>query len=163
MYPRCLAALCALLLCLPLAAAPLQADRVVVDKSARQLTLYRQGKILLQLPMVLGGVPRGHKQQQGDRRTPEGRYLLDWKNPDSRYFRSIRISYPNAEDRARAASRGVNPGGDIFIHGQPNQSRWPESVLQEVDWTDGCIALRNADMQAVWDRITVPVSIEIRP
>lgn len=163
MRTRWIAGCLSILLALPLAAAPLQADRVVVEKSARRLTLYHQGQILLRFPVALGGSPQGHKQQQGDRRTPEGRYLLDWKNPDSHYYRSIRINYPNAQDRAQAVARGVNPGGDIFIHGQPNQSRWPEKALQQIDWTDGCIALRNADMQAVWERITVPVAIEIRP
>jgi murein L,D-transpeptidase YafK len=141
------------------------ADSILVDKSERTLTVKSNGKVLATYPVVFGINPVGHKQRQGDRRTPEGKYVLDYQNPGSAYYRSIHISYPNAADRAAARRAGVSPGGDIMIHGQPNDpriraniERWPNS-----DWTDGCIALSNADMRKLWNQVRVPVPIEITP
>ena len=111
----------------------------------------------------LGLRPEGHKQREGDFRTPEGRYLLDSRNPRSDFFLSIRVSYPNERDRARARKAGVPPGGLIMIHGLPNEPRWtPEHYARE-DWTDGCIALSNADMMEVWMLVTDGTPIDIRP
>ncbi len=140
-----------------------RATFVYVDKSARQLFVFSGKQLLLQYPIALGGAPIGHKQQQGDRRTPEGRYVLDWKNPDSRYHRAIHVSYPGPADRAAARQRGVDPGGDIMIHGQPNHAPMPAAALQRHDWTDGCIALTDAQMDALWDVVDVPVPILIVP
>jgi len=111
----------------------------------------------------LGLQPEGHKKQEGDFRTPEGRYLLNLRNPRSDFFLSIQVSYPNAKDRARARKAGVAPGGLIMIHGLPNEPRWsPEHYAQE-DWTDGCIALNNADMMEVWMLVADGTPIDIRP
>src|SRR5690606_20762564 len=96
--------------------------------------------------IALGGNPVGHKQQEGDQRTPEGRYVLDYRKPDSAYFRALHVSYPNAADAAAAKARGVSPGGLIMIHGQRNGFGWAAAATQRVDWTDGCIALSNEDM-----------------
>ena len=121
-----------------------QADFVLVDKSDRMLTLYRGGKVLKAYPGIqLGGAPGGHKHFEGDQRTPEGRYTIDTRNSASAYHLSLRISYPNEADTAFAAARGRDPGGDIFIHGQPNSL--PIGRLPG-DWTDGCIALADAEL-----------------
>ena len=105
---------------------------------------------------MLGGAPVGHKRQQGDRRTPEGDYRITYRNDRSRFHLSLRISYPNEADRRQAAARGVDPGGDIMIHGAtPPGSR--------TDWTEGCIAVTNAEMEAVWQRVPVGTPVRIRP
>jgi len=153
-----------LLLVLAQAAAAIpRADLVIVDKSKARLYLVKNGKVFREYAIALGAHPRGHKQQQGDERTPEGRYILDAKNPNSRFHRSIHISYPNREDRQRARARGVDPGGAIMIHGQPNGWQWLTPLTQLFNWTDGCIAVRNADMDEIWDSVLVGTPIEIRP
>ncbi len=139
------------------------ADKVLVDKSNARLYLLRSGQIYRSFPVVFGGQPKGHKQQQGDERTPEGHYTLDYKNPHSSYYKSIHISYPNSADRQRARAKGVNPGGEIMIHGQKNGFGWLAAVTQKYNWTNGCIALSNADMDAVWQAVKVGTPIEIRP
>ena len=140
-----------------------KADFVVVVKGEYKLYLIREGRLFASFPVVFGPNPKGHKQEQGDNRTPEGDYILDYKNPSSKYYKSIHISYPNAEDRANARKRGVNPGGDIMIHGQPN--RWGKFsfATQLFNWTNGCIALSNRDMDAVWDAVDPGTPIQIRP
>lgn len=132
-------------------------DRVLVDKSERRLYLLRGGEILAWAPVGLGREPEGAKAQLGDRRTPEGDYLLDWRNPASRFHRSIHISYPNADDLARAGAAGINPGGAIFIHGTP------DPILLGRDWTLGCIAVANEDMDLIWILIEDGTPITIRP
>lgn len=136
---------------------------VRVDKSERRIELLAQGRVVRSYAMVLGANPEGHKQQQGDERTPEGRYSLDWRNPGSRYYRSIHVSYPDAADKARAQNRGVDPGGDIMIHGQPNGWGWWSWALQWFDWTDGCIAVTNEHMAEIWAMVEDGTPIEIRP
>jgi murein L,D-transpeptidase YafK len=137
------------------------ADFVVVDKSDRVLTLYAYGKpIRTYRGVQLGDAPEGHKQFQGDERTPEGRYTIDYGNPRSSYYLSLHISYPNDEDRAYAAARGRSPGGDIFIHGQPN---WLPTGRVAGDWTDGCIALADAEIAELWQMVPDGTPIEIRP
>jgi len=148
--------------CSSLAQAPLAAaDFVLVDKSDRTLTLYRQGEPFITYGgLQFGAAPQGHKRFEGDERTPEGRYTIDTRNPQSAYYLSLRISYPNADDRAYAQDRGLSPGGDIFIHGQPNAlplGRVPG------DWTDGCIALSNSEMDQLWVAVADGTPIEIRP
>lgn len=139
------------------------ADFVVIEKAARKLHLMQNGKILRTFRIALGMVPVGDKKQEGDLRTPEGRYLLDRRNPDSDFFLSIHISYPNAEDRREAAERGVEPGGAIMIHGQPNEPTRSEAYYRTRDWTNGCIAVSNSDMIDIWLMTGDDTPIEIRP
>lgn len=140
-----------------------QVDLVRVDKSERKLELLENGKVIREYKIALGDNPEGHKQQEGDERTPEGRYTLDYRNPNSHYFKSIHISYPNAADKANAKAKGVNPGGLIMIHGQPNRFPDISPVVQQFDWTDGCIALSNKNMQELWDLVKDGTPIEISP
>lgn len=140
-----------------------KADRVVVDKAANTLSLYRREKLLASFPVVFGANPTGHKQREGDERTPEGRYLLDYKKPDSRYHKSIHISYPNQGDVAAAKQRGEPAGGAIMIHGQRNDFGWASFLTQQFNWTNGCIALSNDDMDKVWEAVDTGTPIEINP
>ncbi|GAA0806718.1 L,D-transpeptidase family protein [Psychrobacter piscatorii] len=136
-------------------------DRVFVDKSDRVLKLMSDGKIIRSYRIALGGSPSGHKQQEGDQRTPVGIYTLDYKNENSIAHRSIHISYPNDEDKARAKSLGVNPGGDIMIHGQMNGFGHLGWLNQRRDWTDGCIAVTNDEMDEIMAAVTLGTPIEI--
>ena len=139
------------------------AEKVVVIKHERVLQLLRRGRVVAEYPIKLGLNPYGHKQREGDFRTPEGKYELVARNPQSDFFLSIKISYPNREDAAVANENGHAPGGLIMIHGQPNVPKRPAAHYASRDWTDGCIALSNADMVDVWMRTTVGIPIEIRP
>ena len=139
------------------------ADRLLLDKSDRKLTLFKNDQVLKTFEVSLGLNPTGPKRQEGDFRTPEGRYFLERKNPDSDFFLSIKISYPNAQDRAAASRRGVDPGGQIMIHGQPNEPKYPPKRYQGRDWTDGCIAVSNSDMVDIWLMTESNTPIEIRP
>ena len=138
------------------------ADKVVVVKHERVLRLLRRGRVIAEYPIKLGLNPYGHKQREGDFRTPEGNYDLVARNPRSEFFLSIKISYPNREDAAVAHEAGRAPGGLIMIHGQPNEPKRPTEYYATRDWTDGCIALSNADMVDVWLRTTAGIPIEIR-
>jgi murein L,D-transpeptidase YafK len=139
------------------------ADRVVLDKRERRLTLYRDGRELKNYRVSLGLRPTGHKQQEGDYRTPEGSYRLTRRNPDSEFFLSIQVSYPDAEDLAAARKNGVSPGGLIMIHGLPNIMKYSRDRYLSTDWTDGCIALSNEDMLEVWLLTRPDTPIEITP
>lgn len=140
---------------------PAQVDLVLVDKSDRTLTLMSAGRPLKTYSGIqLGGAPLGHKRFEGDRRTPEGRYVLDYRNPQSAYHLSLHISYPNAEDTAYARGQGRSPGGEIFIHGQPN---WMTSGRAPGDWTDGCIALSDDEIEELWSAVPDGTPIEIDP
>jgi murein L,D-transpeptidase YafK len=139
------------------------ADRVLVEKSARKLHLLKNGVPFRTFDIALGQAPEGHKEMEGDERTPEGVYLLDARNPDSDYFLSIHISYPNGRDRAAARSKGVDPGGAIMIHGQPNVPTYSAAYYAREDWTDGCIAVSNSDMIDIWLMTPEDVPIEIVP
>nr|WP_166174963.1 L,D-transpeptidase family protein [Altererythrobacter segetis] len=138
-----------------------EVDSVLVDKSDRTLTLFSRGVPLKSYAgLQLGDAPDGPKHFEGDERTPEGRYTVDYRNPRSAYHLSLHISYPNAADRAYAAARGRSPGGEIFIHGQPNalaQGR------MQGDWTDGCISVSNAEIEELWRAVPDGTAIEIRP
>jgi len=136
-------------------------DKVFVDKSARTLQLLSDNKVIKTYHIALGGNPVGHKQQQGDKRTPTGSYILDYKNEKSKFYRSIHVSYPNAADKARAKSRGVSPGGDIMIHGQKNGFGHLASVNQQRDWTDGCIAVTDDEMDEIMAAVKIDTSIDI--
>jgi hypothetical protein len=140
-----------------------QADRVVVVKRERRLYLYRGDRVVAEYPVKLGLNPYGHKQQEGDFRTPEGKYQLTRRNRQSEFFLSIQVSYPNREDAAWAKEKGWRPGGLIMIHGQPNVPKRAPEFYAKRDWTDGCIALSNADMVDVWLRTAPGLPIEIRP
>jgi murein L,D-transpeptidase YafK len=140
-----------------------KADLVIVSKSESRLYLERAGKRFATFEVAFGGNRRGHKQQEGDERTPEGKYVLDAKNSNSRYYKAIHISYPNSQDRAAAKARGVSAGGQVMIHGQKNGFCWLSPVTQLFDWTDGCIALSNADMETVWQAVDVGTPVKIHP
>lgn len=140
-----------------------KADLVRVDKSDRRLELLRKGTVLRSYRVALGNAPEGHKREEGDERTPEGRYVLDWRNPGSSFHKSIHISYPNAADRAAAKAAGRDPGGLIMIHGQPNGFGWWSWLLQLVDWTDGCIAVTDTEMDEIWTMVDNGTPIEITP
>jgi murein L,D-transpeptidase YafK len=139
------------------------ADGVLVRKSERKLYLLRNGQVLRSYKVALGLRPDGHKEIEGDFRTPEGKYLLNRRNPNSEFFLSIQISYPNEQDVVRARKMGVRPGGAIMIHGQPNIPRKTRDYYDNVDWTEGCIALSNSDMVEIWLMTPPDTPIEIRP
>ena len=139
-----------------------KADRIVVTKSMRTLSLMKDGEVLKTYPISLGGDPAGHKLQEGDKRTPEGVYKIDGRNPDSSFFRSLHISYPNKEDSARAAAKGVPPGGDIVIHGIRNGFGWVGRLHRLTDWTLGCIAVTDQEMIEIWTAVPDNTPIEIR-
>ncbi|RZA34620.1 MAG: hypothetical protein EOP92_14735 [Lysobacteraceae bacterium] len=139
-----------------LAPAAQQADAVRVSKSERSMQLLRDSKVLRAYRIALGDAPVGHKRQQGDERTPEGDYTISFRNAKSRFHLSLRVSYPNAADRAQAAARGVDPGGDIMIHGNT-----PPGYTG--DWTDGCIAVTDAEIEEIWRLVPVGTPIRIDP
>lgn len=140
-----------------------EVDSVLVDKSEKKIYLLSEGKPLKEYDVVFGENPKGHKQQEGDERTPEGKYILDYKKADSSFYKAIHISYPNEEDKARARKIGVDPGGLIMIHGQKNGFGWLSWLMQWFNWTDGCIAVTNAEMDEIWQLVEVGTPIEIRP
>jgi murein L,D-transpeptidase YafK len=138
-------------------------DRVVVNKSRRELLLVSGGNVLRSYRIALGFDPVGHKVREGDGRTPEGRYAIDWRNPRSAYYLSLRISYPNEADRQRAGELGVDPGGDIMIHGLPNGVDASAHGHPERDWTRGCIAVGDAEMEEIWSLVADGTAVEINP
>lgn len=140
-----------------------KADLVLVKKAEKKLMLISAGKPFKEFRIALGPMPRGHKIAVGDQRTPEGEYVLDRKNDKSNFYKAIHISYPNAFDRERASQLGVNPGGSIMIHGQPNVKTWPEDVAQTFNWTDGCIAVTDSQMDEIWDAVEAGTPIKIQP
>jgi len=141
----------------------LHADRVLVCKKDRTLALTRDGKILKTYKVALGGEPVGAKARQGDHKTPEGIYVLDFRNAHSQFYKSIHISYPNAHDREQARQMGVSPGGDVFVHGLPRGYGFVGAAHRLHDWTDGCIAVTNAEMDEIWRAVPDGTPIEIRP
>jgi murein L,D-transpeptidase YafK len=139
----------------------LKADAVLVYKSERLLMLLRAGEVIGHFPIALGRNPVGPKTHEGDARTPEGRYYLDWRNPDSRFYRSIHISYPAPKDLVHAHRSGAAPGGMVMIHGLPNDPIMAQLAWD--DWTDGCIAVANDAMDAIWNAVDDGTVIVIRP
>jgi murein L,D-transpeptidase YafK len=140
-----------------------KADSVVVIKKDRRLYLHKDGESYASFRVTFGANPSGHKEAQGDEKTPEGDYLLDYKNPNSKFYKSIHNSYPNKQDKAKARELGLDPGGDIMVHGQTNGWGWAALVMNFFGWTDGCIALSDKDMDLVWQAIDPGTPIEIRP
>jgi len=139
------------------------ADEVVIEKAKRQLHLVKDGKPFRSFRIALGIRPIGDKRREGDFKTPEGRYLLDTRNPNSEFFLSIHVSYPNSDDVRSARAQGMDPGGSIMIHGQPNVPKRSESYYRTQDWTNGCIAVSNSDMIDIWLMTKDNTPIEIRP
>ena len=140
-----------------------RADKVLVIKNKRLLLLLKDGEIFRTYKVSLGRQPSGHKTMQGDRKTPEGKYVLDSRNAKSKYHLALHISYPNASDILSAQKRGVPPGGDIMIHGLPPAYSRLGEELSFLDWTDGCIAVTNTEMEEIWQLVADGTPIEIRP
>ena len=138
-------------------------DRILIEKSARRLMLISQGEVLKTYKIALGGNPIGPKERQGDNKTPEGSYVIDARNRDSRFHLSLHISYPNERDKNRAKELGVSPGGDIMIHGIKNGSSWIGDAHAEVDWTKGCIAVTNEEIEEIAKLAPNGTIVEIRP
>lgn len=140
-----------------------KADRIEVRKAERTMTLLRDGKPLKTYKVALSTVPVGPKEREGDHRVPEGLYVVDAKNPNSQFHLALHISYPNPADRERARKLGVRPGGNIEIHGLGNKFAWVGSLHRQVDWTDGCVAVSNSEIEEIWPLVSVGTSVEIRP
>jgi murein L,D-transpeptidase YafK len=138
-------------------------DRVVVEKSKRTMTLLKQDREVRTYKIALGRDPVGPKVRQGDNRTPEGVYYVDYKVRNSAYHRALHLSYPNPDDVERARALGVPPGGSIMIHGMKNDHLWMGDVQYLFNWTNGCIALTNREIEEVWDLISPWTPVEIRP
>jgi murein L,D-transpeptidase YafK len=145
------------------AVAPLHADRVIVLKKERILRLESHGREIKTYKVALGGDPIGAKTRQGDHKTPEGIYVLDFRNAHSKFYKAIHISYPSAHDRAAAREPGVSPGGDVFLHGLPNGYGFVGAAHRLKDWTDGCIAVTNVEIDEIWAAVADGTPIEIRP
>ncbi|MDD2319749.1 MAG: L,D-transpeptidase family protein, partial [Geobacteraceae bacterium] len=139
------------------------ADNLLVEKSKRQLTLFANGKVLKVYRISLGKQPTGAKEREGDRKTPEGNYLIDYHKRDSNYHLALHISYPNEDDLERARREGVSPGSAIMIHGIRNGLGWLGELHQAWDWTGGCIAVTNEEMEELWQAVPDGTPIEIRP
>jgi len=154
---------CGLCLAQNAASAKLHADRVVVLKNARTLQLVSQGKVIKSYKVALGGNPVGPKTRQGDHKTPEGVYVLNFRNAHSQYYKSIHISYPNEHDRTEARKIRVSPGGDVFVHGLPNGYRAVGAAHRLKDWTDGCVAVTDEEIDEIWGMVSDGTRIEIKP
>lgn len=128
-------------------------DLIRVDKSTHLMTVYRRGRPVREFRVAIGRGDPGPKKQQGDGRVPEGSYRITAHNPNSAFHLSLRIGYPTAEQIAAAAKRGVNPGGDIMIHGLPNDRGWIGSRHTSVDWTEGCVAVTNREMDWLYSAV----------
>jgi hypothetical protein len=139
------------------------AERIVIEKARRKLTLIRADNVVREFDISLGGNPVGPKLRSGDSRTPEGDYVIDAKNLYSNYYLAVHLSYPNTRDVERARKLGVNPGNNIMIHGMPNGTLWPYEGYIGRDWTDGCIAVSNAAMQEIWLATRENTPVEILP
>ncbi|HXV23063.1 MAG TPA: L,D-transpeptidase family protein [Alphaproteobacteria bacterium] len=142
---------------------PLQADRILILKSERKLLLLHEGALLKSFWIALGPHPEGPKTAQGDGRTPEGTYRIDGRNDRTHFHKSLHISYPNKADRQRARDLGIDPGGAIRIHGVPRGYGPTGPGERMIDWTDGCIAVTNADIDEIWARVPTGTIVEIRP
>ncbi|HKR97208.1 MAG TPA: L,D-transpeptidase family protein [Candidatus Angelobacter sp.] len=139
------------------------ADKILIVKSTRTITLYSGNKVLRTYKVALGTVPPGPKRVEGDHKTPEGIYTIDAKNPQSQFHLSLHISYPDAADRERARKLGAKPGGAIMIHGLPPRFAYLGALHRKVDWTDGCVAVTNAEIEEIWKLVPVGTRVEIRP
>lgn len=141
----------------------LDISKVVVRKSERKLYLMDGEEIVRSYRISLGDNPQGHKLYEGDERTPEGNYTLDWRNAESDFYKSIHISYPSERDRELASAWGLDPGGSIMIHGLPNEAGDMAFAYTGLDWTDGCIAVTNEEMDEIWELVSNGTPISILP
>lgn len=139
------------------------ADSIVLDKSDRTLTMYSRGVKVKEYEVALGKNPVGHKLRRGDGRTPEGLYYIEGRNPGSKYHLSLRISYPSVNDRLRAARLAASPGGDIMIHGLPPAFSTVGALHRQQDWTEGCVAVTNAEIEEIWRAVPNGARILIKP
>ena len=139
-----------------------RADRILVEKSKRRLTLLKDGKVLKSYRVSLGRNPEGPKTKRGDSRTPEGLYRIDWRNQNSKFHRALHISYPNQADWRRARKTGVSPGSAIMVHGMKNGFGWIGHLHLAVDWTNGCIAVTDEEIREIWRATPNGTPIEIR-
>jgi murein L,D-transpeptidase YafK len=140
-----------------------RADRVVVLKSQRTLEQYSRGELLKAYMISLGGHPLVAKTQQGDGRTPEGTYKLDYHKSDSTFHKALHISHPSVADRTKASARGSDPGGMILLHGIKNGFGWLGRAHRLLDWTDGCVAVTNAEIDEIYGAVSDGTTIEVRP
>jgi murein L,D-transpeptidase YafK len=148
----------------PAFASVIKADKIVVIKNKRVILLMNNGEILKAYKVSLGKHPIGHKLRQGDQKTPEGTYVIDSRILDSKFYLALHISYPNDSDIRKAQDLGVDPGGDIMIHGLPNGLGKKVGKLHRLtDWTDGCIAVTNSEMEEIWQIVPDGITIEIKP
>jgi murein L,D-transpeptidase YafK len=141
----------------------LLADSMVLEKSQRRLTLYYQGQEVRKYGVALGKNPTGDKLSRGDGRTPEGLFFIEGRNPQSKYHLSLRISYPDAAHRASAAKHGVSAGGDIMIHGLPKAFAMIGALHRQQDWTLGCVAVTNEEIEEIWRAVPDGARILIKP
>jgi murein L,D-transpeptidase YafK len=141
----------------------IQVTRIVVQKATRVMRLMHGDKVVRSYDICLGSRPQGPKRCRGDRRTPEGHYTIDGRNRGSRYHRSLHISYPNGNDTRASRKRGCRPGGNIMIHGQPYERHHRGPPLSTFDWTNGCIAVTNAEIEEIWRLVPDGTPIEIKP
>jgi murein L,D-transpeptidase YafK len=139
------------------------ADRVEVFKAEHRLVLFKDGKPLKTYRVAIGAEPTGPKRQQGDHRTPEGRYVIDFHKRDSAFHLALHISYPNDDDRRQAARRGISPGGAIMIHGLPNGVPGFDLIHRLRDWTDGCIAVTDSEIEEIADAVPDGTPVVIHP
>jgi lipoprotein-anchoring transpeptidase ErfK/SrfK len=139
------------------------ADKVLIEKKERRLTLLSKGEVIKTYRIALGGNPVGPKEREGDNKTPEGTYIIDSRNSNSDYHLSLHISYPNQKDIVRAKELGVSPGGDIMIHGFKNGLSWVGASHLEVDWTNGCIAVTDEEMEEIYKFVPNGTIVEIKP
>jgi murein L,D-transpeptidase YafK len=142
---------------------PLVIDLVHVYKDQRKMELLSRGVVVKTYAIALGGSPLGPKTQEGDNKTPEGRYVLDWRNPKSAFHKSIHISYPNTKDRLDAKNKNKSPGGDIFLHGLGHKWSFLGKAHTMYDWTRGCVAVSNNEMDEIWDLVPNGTPIHIMP
>ena len=143
-------------------------DSIQVYKGQRYLELKHQDQIIRRYPIRLGFAPLGHKVQEGDGKTPEGSYVIDWRNPKSAFYKSLHISYPNTADQQKAQQLDVSAGGDIMIHGSATSLQMKtipqlRTYFPQKDWTWGCIAVRNIDMDEIWQLVNNHTAIHIHP
>ena len=144
-------------------AEPAKADLVIVRKKDRTLELRRDGRVIKAFPIALGPRPAGPKRKEGDGRTPEGVYTLDWRNSNSQFYRAIHVSYPRGDDGLHALRWGVSPGGLIMLHGLPNGVSAAQVGHPWSDWTNGCIAVTNEEMDQIWSMVEDGTTIIIYP
>ncbi|MCX8070775.1 MAG: L,D-transpeptidase family protein [Thermodesulfovibrionales bacterium] len=138
-------------------------DNIVVLKSHRIMLMMKEGDIVKSYRISLGKEPKGHKTSEGDKKTPEGLYFIEYKKADSKFYKALKISYPNEQDRLKASSLGLSPGGLIMIHGLPKDKETLGRFHRRIDWTDGCIAVTNEEIDEIWEMVSVGTPVFISP